>query len=145
MRTRRAVVGVVLGLVLSGCTAQGASEPSPTPTPTPTEPEVFTVSGVVEVDEYYGVEGVEDGDSCITRGGYGDVEEGLQVTVGDNTGAALGVGELDAGEISADACVFEFEVDDVPEGETIYELEVGSRGVLTYKRADLNAPLRLGF
>lgn len=103
------------------------------------------ILGSVDVGEYYGVEGVEDGDSCITHGGFTDIEAGAQVTVLSADGTKLAVGDLQTGFIADSTCRFAFEVDGIPEGESLYDITVGreARGSVTYAREKLNETVRL--
>jgi hypothetical protein len=73
---------------------------------------------------------------CITSGGYADIKVGTQITVTDQTGTIIGLGELEPIDLpDEDRCVFTFTID-VPEA-TFYTVAMGRRGDLTYSKQDL--------
>lgn len=79
------------------------------------------------------------GDICYTTGGYSDIKIGTPVTVKDAAGTIIGVSELIPGGIpGAGQCRFAFYLRQVPMTD-IYQIEVGRRGALPYKRADLDS------
>lgn len=94
------------------------------------------VSGLLEL---YGDESsVENnGTECWGVGGYGDIQEGAEVTIRDGSGELIGSGNLDAGSTVGDGtCTFLWFIDDVSEVD-FYEIEVSSRGALTYSKAEM--------
>lgn len=73
---------------------------------------------------------------CVAFGGYDDIQAGAQITVKDQTGTIIGIGELEPiYTVDGDRCVFVFSLD-VPEA-TFYTLEMGRRGEQAYSRQDL--------
>jgi hypothetical protein len=113
----------------------------------------------------FDVDGLGSAANCAGSGGYGDIEQGMQVVVKNGDGKILATSELGRGEgetarevlneggsssydssysSSFDSlvvrCTFPFEVK-VPSGETFYSVTLGSsgrRGTLTYSKADLD-------
>jgi hypothetical protein len=78
------------------------------------------------------------GESCSGSGGYGDIGAGRSVTVKDSSGTVIATGSLGPGSIRLGACVFDFELRDVPRSE-YYTFEVGRRGELTYSHDELRS------
>jgi len=72
---------------------------------------------------------------CVTTGGYEDIKVGAQITVRDQTGTILGIGELEPIYTDMFKCEFAFTID-VPDA-TFYTIEMGRRGELTYSKQDL--------
>lgn len=70
------------------------------------------------------------GGTCTTYGGYGDIAEGVAVTIRNADGAIAGVGRLGAGQGGSYGCIFPFSVADVPESE-FYTVEISHRGQVT--------------
>lgn len=87
-------------------------------------------------------------DPCTGIGGYRDIAPNAQVTVKDQAGELLAVGNLGAGEsvavgetgsgIPLTHCRFEFGVGPLPD-RPFYSVEVSRRGPVSYARADLEA------
>lgn len=74
---------------------------------------------------------------CFGDGGYSDLREGAQVTVSDESGATIAVGELGRGEsVESRYCEFSITVEDVP-AATFYSIEVSRRGQLRYSMAEM--------
>jgi hypothetical protein len=133
-------------LLLAGC---GANQPEPAKTPT-----TFKVTGGIAVNAALGSEDAMGGD-CFTDGGFSDIAPGTQVTIKDASSKVLALGNLGAGRVtelfgddtvlpgSAYKCTFYFSVENVPEGESIYSIEVAHRGELRYSRVDMGASLAL--
>lgn len=73
------------------------------------------------------------GASCSADGGFSDISAGTAVTIGDQTGAIIAVGQLEPGRITQDAsgtallCSFGFDVQ-VPGGRAEYTVTVSHRG-----------------
>lgn len=127
----------------------------------PDEPEVFEVSGQVEVpnDMLSMMKSSMDGDRkamqvgspCRGAQGYEDVAQGVQVTVRDANGTTLALGELSEGDLSygvgeapMDAtCRLAFAIPDVPAGEKFYSIEVSDRGDVAYPEDELAEPVFL--
>lgn len=137
-----------MSLLLAGCTVTPVLAPSTGPTPTPAS-ESRTVYGVFHLalseDEqaFYGEQMLDDiftPVACEGAGGFADIVGGAQVTVLDEDGTILGVGELEDGLIAAAVgqtgleCEFEFEVTDIPLDRAFYSIEVGGelRGDVTF-------------
>ena len=93
------------------------------------------IQGIFVLTDSGGFTTDHNGD-CAGEGGYDDIEAGLQVLVKDRQGTTLAKGELGPGEKNRITCSFEFVVDDVPRSD-FYEVSVGRRGSVTYKRAEL--------
>lgn len=76
-----------------------------------------------------------DNDSCEGAGGYNDITAGIAVTIGDQSGATIGVDSLDDGQLSGSgilaSCVFQFSVT-VPAGESLYTVTISHRGTQTF-------------
>lgn len=151
---KRIVVGFVAAGVLafgvSGCSGVVGVIGGHTPTPTPvavSTPAVFAISGTVSVPDWDGVSGTKNGDTCISNDGYDDIDSGAQVIVMDASGTQIAVGSLGDGWITTEGCSYEFTVDDVPDGQNLYQIHVGNehRGDLTYKRSDLDGAVEIGF
>ena len=79
----------------------------------------------------------DDYGSCTGSGGYDDIRAGALVVVRDGGGETLATSSLDDGEESGGACVFSFEVTDVPDAD-FYEVEVSHRGGLTWSQQELD-------
>lgn len=109
-------------------------------------PSTQTVHGSIAVTDYandvhpeggsqFGIQGT--GDACTPGAGFGDVKAGAEVDIVDGSGKVLAAGQLGAGAVprTLDSCTFEFTVVDVPQGETLYGVKVGtaSRGVVHFK------------
>lgn len=157
---RSAISLTVIFLALAGCAAEGNTAsppvvtvtPSQTPTATPTD---FTISGSVLLNEEEVTVYDEEDDTCILPSGYQDLP-GAQVTVTDEAGTVLALGELDTGVAGgkvtdddgevvdlATNCTFDLKIDGVPDGGSIYGVEVASRGVVNFRRAQLDAKIEL--
>lgn len=72
-----------------------------------------------------------DGTSCTAGDGFSDISPGTAVTVGDDTGATLAVGQLQAGQNNGSGCAFAFDVK-VPAGRTSYTVTVSHRGTQVF-------------
>jgi len=87
------------------------------------------------------------GGPCVTTAGFGDIAEGAQVLITDESNTKLAVGNLQPGVVVKGAsenvddarCEFAFEVDDVPTGHALYSVHLGNsfRGEQTYTIHDL--------
>lgn len=79
------------------------------------------------------------GEYCAGSGGYSDISGGTQVTVANQSGAILAVGQLDPGQSDGSyGCNFLFEVLNVP-AAPFYEVTVSHRGNLDYSAAQMAA------
>jgi hypothetical protein len=115
----------------SSTTTSNSSEPA--------EPEVMTVQGVInnQIGDYYYI---GNGPKCDAEG---DVSKGAQVTVYDASGAAIGIGSLEAGEEmdlgSGYGCVFPFVIEDVPAEGSIFSIEVSHRGRVNFTKGEASS------
>jgi hypothetical protein len=76
--------------------------------------------------------------SCSGSGGYGDIEQGTQVTVKNGKGDILATTTLGAGQGGRYLCTFPFSFR-ITEGEDRYVVSVSRRGDMSYSFADLKA------
>lgn len=116
------VAVVVVAVVLTG------RRSSATLTPT------FSMSGsltLIDSDSTF------DSGGCQGTGGHDDIYEGTNITVYNNAGTIVGVGNLGTG-IGLDSvdCFFAFSIPDVPAGQGPYQYEISHRGRLTISEAD---------
>ena len=114
---------------------------APEPTATP-EPTTYTLTGTFtlydsdgswgsEFDKRLGIEG------CWGSGGYGDIDEGLDVVLRNGQGEIIANGNLGRGKPLAETeCEFPFELSNIPESD-FYEVSVGRRGSTVYSRSEL--------
>lgn len=73
----------------------------------------------------------------VSNAGFSDLTKGADVKIRDSNGKVVGIGELKGGtRFSPARCKFDFTIDDVPEGDSIYSIEVAHRGEVPFKRAD---------
>ena len=72
---------------------------------------------------------------CVTLGGYDDIKIGTQITVRDQSGTIIGVGELEPIHTEMNKCEFTFTIA-VP-NVTFYTFEMGRRGEITYTKQEL--------
>ena len=140
MRKIAAASAILVLLALAGCSG---SEPA------------VQLTGTVDVPS--GLQNRLDGGSgCMPTDGYDDVDTGTSVTIRDENGKTIGTAQLGDGEKTGDLqpfngnsafpCTFSFTTS-VPAAE-FYSVEVGSRGEVTFSRADVEADavaLTLGF
>jgi hypothetical protein len=78
------------------------------------------------------------GTTCSGAGGYSDIKAGMPVTVKDESGKILGATSLGTGTGGATLCTFAFTIAGVGDA-TIYSVEAGRRGAVSYPKADLEA------
>lgn len=132
-----ALIAIVAAVVVGGVTALvfilagGEDEP--------TEPETFILTGTMTLTDSSGILGAHFtlGSTCMGDGGYGDIAPGAQVTIYDNTGTMLAIGELgDGSVIRLGECTFTFEVPNVPAGHNLYQIEVSHRGKIAFTEQD---------
>lgn len=79
-----------------------------------------------------------DGTGCTAGDGYSDISPGTAVTIGDDTGATLAVGQLQAGQVTGGGCEFGFDVK-VPAGRTSYTVTVSHRGTQVFSADQIGA------
>lgn len=145
MRRGFGVGALVLVAALAGCSGAGK------PAPSSSSPTSWTVDGTLELHTTsLGGGSLEDIMSgkvpCKGAGGYDDIAAGAQVTVTDETGKVVGVGNLAGGRYGdSGACLFTFEVDGVQPGRPFYGVEVSHRGVVRFQGDAVKEPkLTLG-
>lgn len=141
---RHLTLTIAAALILAGCSGGGrdpepvtvtVTESASTPVePTPTESATFTIRGSITVNG----EGSGGRSRCYTDEGYDDIQGGTDVVVTAPNGNKIAIGSLESGRSSGRDCVFGFTVEDVPEDVSLYTVEVGDRGELTYKRDELD-------
>jgi hypothetical protein len=104
---------------------------------TATPPTSYRVSGRLVLTDPAHVP-TTDGDACSGSGGFGDIEDGAQVTVTNGSGTFIAVAPLEDGEVTTPSitCTFEFEVA-VPY-EAFYSFTLSHRGTLnaSYQQLD---------
>jgi hypothetical protein len=100
----------------------------------------FRIAGIIEL---FGLATGTDANffvtpfGCVALGGFDDIATGAQITVRDESGTIIGVGELEPIYlVDQDRCVFTFTVD-VPSA-TFYTVEMGRRGSISYSRDELD-------
>lgn len=77
-------------------------------------------------------------DDCTSLG-YSDIGTGTQVTVTDESGTVLGIGDLG----QQGQCRWSFLVLNVPAGHRFYGVGIGRRGTIQYTEAQLRAGVSL--
>jgi hypothetical protein len=117
---RRIVVGAVLALVVLGLLAIGRSR---------------NLDGTFTIVDPDGYREVATG--CRGIGGDADITPGTGIVLRDDTGRVVARSTLGDGSEDAAGCTFPFTLYAVPHSEA-YELQVGSRGSLTYAREELD-------
>jgi hypothetical protein len=90
-------------------------------------------------DEVQRLGGFLAGDPCEGRGGFADLRAGAPVIVANEAGTVIATGEITAGALTDNySCLFGFLVIGIPDA-AFYSITIGSRPVLTYSRAELDA------
>lgn len=99
-----------------------------------TGPGKFNVTGQLEMAD---TSGTLPGALCAPSGaGYSDIHPGAQITVTDEAGRVLGLGQLEPGRaVPGGACVLPFTVRDVPADRPFYGVEIVHRGIVRYPAA----------
>lgn len=123
------LVAVLLVLV-AGCGSGGDDKPAAK------KPESsFQVRGTFTIADDSGVS--IEGGTCEGTSGYDDLAGGAQVTVRDADNKTVALGTLKVGHpVTGSSCVFEFQIDDVPDSGDLYSVEVSHRGQVSFKKAD---------
>jgi hypothetical protein len=129
-----------------GATAPPSS-PSPTamlqstPTATPVMQGVMGIVFLIEDPNSPAVSILND--TCYGVGGYADIGSGTAVTMTDERGLILAVGNLEDGVFgwsgAAVGCNFRFGLGNVPDTAKFYSVEVSHRGKVTYSHEEMNA------
>lgn len=143
-------VAVVAALVaVAGCSAT----PEPASSPSPSQPAAtFTVRGNLALAQTTLNRNTAD-PSCAGRGGYSDIRNGAQVKISDASGKIVALGELEdafavqmnEGMPGTSHCVLYFKVEGVPDGGSMYGIEVSHRGVVQFARDEIeDVSLNLG-
>lgn len=100
--------------------------------------DTIKLSGVLALDN--GTSGFDDANftstkgACRGSGGYDDLAGGTSITVYDNSGAVISVGQLKDGFVVDAACYFAWSIAGVPKS-SFYKVEISHRGQLTYSYA----------
>jgi hypothetical protein len=133
------VAATALLVVASGCSADQATPNAPVTTAL-----THTITGTLILkDELNAFSGAP----CTGQGGYGDIREGAQITVKDETNTLLAVGHLEPGityevrrtQFTAYSyCHFSFAITSVPD-RPFYQVEASHRGAWSYQRDDLHS------
>lgn len=93
------------------------------------------LSGVLELEN--GTSGFDDTNYTSTNGtctgtsGYDDLAGGTSITVYNNNGKVISVGQLDDGHEIDGSCLFTWSISGVPKSP-FYKVEISHRGQLTY-------------
>lgn len=142
--TAAAAVVATVALAACGNGNQPLASASSGPSAAPSGPTGFTIVGTLTVEASTSSDSSDGGDCYASDGGYSDVRMGAGVTIKDETGTVVALGNLDPGHtIEPAKCTFGFSVVSVPEGKKFYSVEVAHRGEVRYTRADLSEPLTL--
>ncbi len=96
---------------------------------------------VFDIDEWLLA---DEGDSCYPSGGYNDISSSTQVVVRSASAVELARTSLGPGEIGIlNGCQFSFELP-LTEGESVYIVEVGDRGEISYTWEEITKPNAVG-
>lgn len=96
-----------------------------------TSPSTISVHGSITVGATQYAAGSA---ACDAPSGFTDISPGVAVTIGDQTGKTIGVGQLGNGIPQASGCKFPFQVT-VPGGSSLYTVTISHRGTQTYTAA----------
>jgi hypothetical protein len=138
--TRTIVVALGVAAFVSACGTSGSSHQAAPESSASSSavPLTFNVGGslaLVGSRQHIGRYG-----ACSGSGGYDDLANGAQVSILDNTGKTIGLGELENGSRGLGSeCDWTFVVRDVPDTEGpdgIYSVEVTHRGKVSFKRSE---------
>lgn len=97
--------------------------------------ETFTLNGEVALAGQENVDYVLSDEGCVGLGANGDLRDGRQVLVRDETGTIVGVSTLATSD--ADGCVWEFSLE-VPESE-FYEVAIPMKTVMVFSHDEVEA------
>lgn len=106
-----------------------------------TPPQPISISGTLTLHD-------DDSDwitgelGCRGEGGFSDIGEGASITIRDGTGKVIAVGNLGRSVEDGGACVFRFQVDNVPEMD-FYGIEISHRGVVNYSRDQVRGTVQI--
>ncbi|MFE6829106.1 hypothetical protein [Streptomyces sp. NPDC057690] len=117
------LVGVAVGAGIMGCIWAVTAGIGPG------SPATFTLEGAFELTDDATM---NDNGGCGGRydGGYDDIAEGTSVTVYGASDVVIATGVLGDSAYVSGTCTFEVAVEDVPEGEKFYKVEVSHRGTV---------------
>jgi len=146
-RSGTSVVGLLVGLAVgvAGCSSSAPA----TPAQVHLKGTLTLSSGYLDNSTTSYVQ--TDGDPCAGGEGYSDISQGVAVTVGNQTGATIGVGALSGGvvqgarttgTVTTGTCVFSFDVP-VPGGQSEYTVTISHRGTQTYTLDQVAAGIAL--
>lgn len=124
-------------MLAGGATAAWALNRDTAPAEVPT----LTIAGELETPDRS--LGLTNGLPCEVGPGYEDVKAGAQITVTDEAGKVIGLGQLGAGLTSiienvngtgrtSWLCEFHFSVPNIPGGHQFYGIELAHRGVVRF-------------
>jgi hypothetical protein len=120
--------------------ADCAAAASPAPAPTPTAAGTHKMFVNLALKDKSGRPSIAGQFPCHGTGGYSDLNANTQVTVKDADGSIIAVGTLGAGlRGGPHECDFFGTVDNVPDDQDIYQVEVGRRGALSFTHDELEA------
>jgi hypothetical protein len=96
-------------------------------------PSTFQMDGSINLASGATTYGATTPDGCLGYAGYADMNAGTTVTVFDETGKVVALGELQPGTDvgGLGGCLFPFSIADVPSGSKFYSVEVSHRGRVT--------------
>lgn len=131
------VAAVVVVLLAGGGAAAWAMTRDTAPAAVP----MLTITG--ELDMPDGGGGTVSNLPCQMAAGYNDIQTGAQITVTDEAGKVIGLGQLGAGltkvinnvdgtGLTSWRCEFRFSVPNIPAGHQFFGLEVTHRGVVRF-------------
>lgn len=80
-----------------------------------------------------------DAANCRGTSGFSDVRDGTEVRIYDARGELLAAGQLESGAfVPFERCQLVFKLPVVPRGRSMYQVEVGERGRVTYTQDQLS-------
>lgn len=130
-----AAFGLGLAIVLTLTNSPARTVPAAAPS----GPATFTLKGTLALTagQYWSSSG-----SCTGNEGYTDITDGDHVVVTDQAGQTIGVGQLLAGTVHGQTCVFILGVS-VPDGKPFYQVSVAGRGAQTFTAEQAKAGIAL--
>ena len=126
-----AIIGLGVGFG-AGYAAHGSNKPSqPAAAAATSAATTVTVQGSLTLKHSWLSATATLGETCTASDGYSDISAGTAVTIGDQTGATIVVGQLQPGQVTADGCEFDFNMQ-APAGRTSYTVTVSHRGTQVF-------------
>jgi hypothetical protein len=111
-----------------------------------TKPEPFALTGTLALNSgTIRTSGLPMGYSCAGDGDYNDLGPGTTVTVHDETGKLLAKGSIESSSSQSGSCMLNFTVYNIPDGGTLYKVEVSHRGQMSYTEAEAKAGINIQF